>query len=62
MWVFDGEEWTEDTGNEHATPRSESRRPEVPRYEELVPELQVVEIVQVPRVRKDKDIPPFPLA
>lgn len=61
MWVFDGEEWTQDSGNEHATVRPERPETQRPRYEELVPELQVVEIVQVPRLRKDKEIPPFPL-
>ena len=46
MWVFDGEEWTQDDGSESTrakTSTSEKR----PRYEEMMPELQVVEIVPV---------------
>jgi hypothetical protein len=53
MWVFDGEEWTE----EGATP--EKKAPETMlRIEEFVPELQILEIVPVPRTNK---VPPFPL-
>ncbi len=56
MWVFDGEEWTEEGGSSEST----SKKPETMttlRIDELVPELQVIEIVQVPRTR----VPPFPL-
>lgn len=42
MWIFDGEEWTEEGGS--TTAKSEEQRP---RWEELMPELQVVEIVPV---------------
>ena len=57
MWVFDGEEWTQDDGSSERSPV----KPEIPRprYDELMPELQVVEIVPV-RPRKT-DIPPFPM-
>jgi hypothetical protein len=55
MWVFDGEEWTEEGATES------KRQPEQPmpmRVEEFLPELQVIEIVQNP---KTNPIPPFPL-
>lgn len=54
MWVFDGEEWTDEGGERKpdTTPR--------PPYDEFVPELQVIEIVQVPPV-KPSYVPPFPL-
>ena len=54
MWVFDGEEWEYEGGSE------EKRKPEtvtVP-FDALVPELQVIEIVQTP---KNQWVPPFPL-
>ena len=53
MWIFDGEEWTQEGGSE------EKRKPEtvtVP-YDMFLPELQVIEVVQTPH----KQIPPFPL-
>jgi hypothetical protein len=54
MWVYDGEEWTEEgTGEKSKTPEAQR-----PRYEEMMPELQVVEIVPVP---KSNPVPPFPL-
>ena len=55
MWVFDGEEWTQDNGSEQSPVKPEIQRP---RYDELMPELQVIEIVPV---RRNTDIPPFPL-
>jgi hypothetical protein len=57
MWVFDGEEWTQDDGNDW-TPAAK-REPPRPRYDELWPELQVVEIVPV--VRRNRDVPPLPM-
>lgn len=58
MWVFDGEEWTRDAGNEHESPNAAEQRP---RYDEWMPELQVVEIVQVPKHReRPADLPPLP--
>ncbi len=53
MWVFDGEEWTEEGVSE----KKIDVRAHIP-MNEFVPELQVIEIVQVP---KTKPMPPFPL-
>ncbi|HYI09344.1 MAG TPA: hypothetical protein VEK57_09745 [Thermoanaerobaculia bacterium] len=57
MWVFDGEEWTKDDGGFEKSPA----RPETvrPRYEELMPELQVIEIVPVTPRRTN--VPPLPM-
>ena len=55
MWVFDGEQWTEE-GSEQRS-KAEQQKPQVP-YGEMMPELQVIEIVQIP---KSNPIPPFPL-
>lgn len=57
MWVFDGEDWTQDEGNEHLTPKAE--KASRPRYEEFSPELQVIEIVPV--VPRNSNVPPLPL-
>jgi hypothetical protein len=47
MWVFDGEEWTEEGGAEKS---STSEQKQQMRYEQFQPELQVVEVViQVPK-------------
>ncbi len=56
MWVFDGEEWTQDDGS--IQPKSQPVTPR-PRYDELSPELQVIEIVPV--VRRNTDVPPLPM-
>ena len=61
MWVFDGEEWTQDNGGfeQSSTPRQDAARPQWP--VEIGPELQVIEIEivqQVPTI--GKHIPPFP--
>ena len=42
MWVFDGEEWTEEGGGEQSS-RTEQKPQQ--RYEQFQPELQVVEVV-----------------
>lgn len=57
MWVFDGEEWTQDEGNEW----SKAKKPETPRprYDELSPELQVIEIVPV--TPRNTNVPPLPM-
>lgn len=57
MWVFDGEEWTEEGGSTEP----KSSRPEIDprRFDEFVPELQVIEIVQIPRT--GTQVPPLPL-
>lgn len=54
MWVFDGEEWTD----EGAT--SGKAKPEVTAipFDKFLPELQVIEIVQIP---KQDPMPPFPM-
>ena len=58
MWIYDGEEWIEDDAADRtSTRRSEEPRP---RYDELMPELQVIEIVRVP-VPRNSDVPPLPL-
>lgn len=50
MWVFDGEEWTQDNGGvDESAPKPASSQPQ-PWPAELVPELQVIEIVhEVPQ-------------
>ena len=53
MWVFDGEQWTEDGASEE---RRNVETTQVP-IEQFVPELQVIEVVPVPR----KNPVPFPL-
>ena len=63
MWVFDGEEWTQDDGGVESasTPkkRQDAARPQWP--VEMVPELQVIEIEIVQQVpATGKHIPPFP--
>lgn len=55
MWVFDGEQWTTDEGvSESDVKRDENKR----RWEEMMPELQVIEI---PLPAKPNYVPPFPL-
>jgi hypothetical protein len=57
MWVFDGEEWTQDDGSESSTTVAKSETPHE-RYNELMPELQVIEIVPVTR---NTNVPPLPM-
>ena len=59
MWVYDGEEWTQDDGSyEPSKPKQPETRQQWPAGP--VPELQVIEVVPtVPTTRRD--IPPFPL-
>jgi hypothetical protein len=54
MWVYDGEQWTEEGGS-NTTPKPETI---AIRIEEFLPELQVVEIMPV---RNTNRVPPFPL-
>ena len=56
MWVYDGEEWTDEGASNNRKPETTQRPP----LDEFVPELQVVEIVQIPTV-KPSYVPPFPL-
>ena len=58
MWVFDGEEWIKDDGSFEPSVKSGETRP---RYDESLPELQVIEIEIVPVTPKHTPIPPFPL-
>ncbi|HYH09094.1 MAG TPA: hypothetical protein VEK11_18745 [Thermoanaerobaculia bacterium] len=58
MWVFDGEEWTQDGGNEHS--RTSRPEPARPRYDEMTPELQVIEIV-IPVQPRRTNVPPLPM-
>ena len=55
MWIYDGEQWIEEGVNER------DKKPEqTPGQEEMYqPELQVIEIVPVP---KPTYVPPYPMA
>lgn len=56
MWVFDGEQWTEEGAGEA---KRNVETTYVPMIEhQFVPELQVIEVVPV---TKTNPIPPFPL-
>jgi len=46
MWVFDGEEWTE----EGVSRENNSKKPNhvAPRQDEMQPDLQILEIVSIP--------------
>jgi hypothetical protein len=57
MWVYDGENWTQDE-SECSTTVVKSEAPR-PRYDETMPELQVIEIV-VP-VPRNRNVPPLPM-
>jgi len=54
MWTYDGEQWIEEGVNAHETKPEHRPRPE----EMYQPELQVIEVVPVP---KPNYVPPFPL-
>jgi hypothetical protein len=56
MWIYNGEDWTEDEDSERSKTvvRSETPRP---RYDEMMPELQVVEVV-IP-VPRNRNVPPL---
>lgn len=57
MWVFDGEEWTQDDGGLGSTVKPEAKRP---RYDQMMPELQVLELEIVTHTpQKDRQIPPL---
>lgn len=58
MWVFDGEEWTQDNGGVEPVAKPTNLRP---RYDELMPELQVVELEIVPVPTRDRQVPPLPI-
>ena len=54
MWIYDGEQWTEEGVNEHDKKPDQNRLPE----EMYQPELQVIEIVPV---QKPTYVPPYPM-
>lgn len=58
MWVFDGEEWTNEGASESEPKTSVDFDPDSGLF---YPELQIVEIVPTPR-KRERIIPPFPLA
>jgi hypothetical protein len=47
MWIYDGEQWTEEGANENATKQDAN----MPRLDEFYPELQVIEVEIVPTPR-----------
>ncbi len=49
MWVFDGEQWTEEGGSSDKTPKAEQKQF---RIEEFLPELQVQVVPTVPRTNR----------
>jgi hypothetical protein len=60
MWVFDGEQWIQDNGSVESTSTTpKSEQAQQPRWHELVPELQVIEILPTPT--KNTIVPPLPL-
>ena len=58
MWVFDGEEWTQDDGGVEPKAKADTERP---RYDQMMPELQVIEIEIVRVPLPDRQIPPLPM-
>ena len=54
MWIYDGEQWTEEGVNAHDKKPDHNPPPE----EMYLPELQVIEIVPVP---KPAYVPPSPM-
>jgi hypothetical protein len=54
MWIYDGEQWTEEGASENVT-----KQERAPKHEEMFyPELQVVEVV-IP-VPRPQYVPPYP--
>lgn len=56
MWVFDGEQWIQEDGEEQS---ARNRRLAPEHYDRLGPELQIVPVI---RRREREEIPPFPIA
>jgi len=54
MWIYDGEQWIEEGVNDHDKKDEQNRLPE----EMYQPELQVIEIIPIP---KPTYVPPFPM-
>lgn len=55
MWIYDGEQWIEEGVNNKDTKPDQAQQPE----EMYQPELQVIEIVPLP---KPTYVPPLPMA
>jgi hypothetical protein len=49
MWVFDGEQWTEEGGSAEQAPKSTQNQFDMEQYDmdRFLPELQVVEVVEI---------------
>lgn len=45
MWIYDGEQWIEEGASENET-KSETR---MPQFDQFYPELQIVEVVPLPK-------------
>jgi hypothetical protein len=56
MWVFDGEEWTEEGGSVGERKPADAH----PMFGEMMPELQIIEIVHVPTPRTNYIPVPLP--
>ena len=54
MWIYDGEQWIE----EGVTENESKPDNQMPQFDQFVPELQVIEVVPLP---KTNYVPPFPL-
>lgn len=57
MWTFDGEEWTDEGGAQSIERKPEASLP--PKWDETMPELQVIE--QIPSTTKRINYVPLPL-
>lgn len=59
MWVYDGEDWTQDDGG---TGPSNASKPEMgpQQWPIEMPELQVIE-VEITQLPRNRQIPPFPM-
>lgn len=54
MWIYDGEQWIEEGASENETKTTTT----MPQFDQFYPELQVVEIVPLP---KPAYVPRFPV-
>lgn len=64
MWIFDGEEWTEEGGSTERTPQSTQNQFDMEQYDmdRFLPELQVVEVVTtVPTPTTTTNRVPYPM-
>jgi hypothetical protein len=58
MWVFDGDEWIQDNGGVEPVAKPGTERP---RYDQRMPELQVIEVEIVPRPTRERHVPLLPI-